>query len=53
MSSRTVLNNGKGGGVSILIFKKNILKVIKFLEMSREMYDLKKFSLFLGPPTYF
>jgi len=29
-SSRTVLNNGKSGGISVLILKESILRVIKF-----------------------
>jgi len=29
-SSRTVLNNGKSSGISVLILKESILRVIKF-----------------------
>jgi len=52
-SSRTVLNNGKSGGIRVLILKESILRVIKFWKCS-EKYTIKKkkFSLFLGPPSY-
>jgi hypothetical protein len=47
-SCRTLLNNGKGGGVSVLIVKGSILRRIKFWKCS-EKYTIKNsFSLFLG-----
>jgi hypothetical protein len=49
-SSRTVLNNGKSGGISVLILKESILRVIKFCKCSEKYMILKKISLFLGPP---
>ena len=51
-SSRTVLNNGKGGGIIVLILKESILRVIKIWKCSEKYMILKKKSLFLGPPSY-
>jgi hypothetical protein len=33
---QTVLNNGKGGGISVLILKESILRVIKFWKCSEK-----------------
>jgi len=35
-SSRTVVNNGKTGGISVLILEESVLKVIKFWKCSEE-----------------
>ena len=48
-SSRTVLNNGKGGGISVLILKDSILRAIKFWKCS-EKYTIKKKSRYFWVP---
>jgi len=49
-SSRTVLNNGKGGGIRLLIVKGSILRVITFWKFSEKYTILKKSRYFWVPP---
>jgi len=50
-SSRTVLNNGKSGGISVLIVKESILRVIKFCKCSEKytIYEKKILVIFVSP----
>jgi hypothetical protein len=50
-SSRTVLNNGKSGGINVLILKESILRVIKFWKCSEKYTIYEKNFSFLGPPS--
>ena len=49
-SSRTVLNNGKSGGIIVLILKESILRVITFWKCSEKYMIKKKDLVIFGSP---